>query len=536
MNSFVRHHREQIRFGYRCFDRMLCNAYVQPLLWPNSMYVFLKYRRQAKAITPAYLRNISSTYHRWLTDKAEALGVPMVEPPAKVRREEWVTPFFRDLGERAGTAVILKCREPAMVTISYPSRGNYLDRGWRHVNLYYFYFNDPQCGRMFLRLCPYFPFNGQVYFNGHEWLARRLQQEGISLRQKDNAFVECADPERLQQLADSFGPEPVMQAADRMLSEWLNYFTPAEQRQGYRHRLFLCQVEFCDNLIFHQQAALHRLFERLLDLNRSFGHPDKLAVVFGRPRFHADTRTGQTRISITPLRTTVIRSGFQSTFLKQYVKDRVLLRTETTCHRLNDLSLRKDIRHLARIRQVFAQSNDRYLQAQQDVLASYVDRGQLEQLRQPTVSPTGRRTPGLRLDDTRLLAVWQALTAMVHLVGNGTFRTKDLLDSVQRTLNRPDYKLNQLRYDLGKLRAKGLVQRVPGTQQYCLTAEGYRIGILFCKLYHRFYAPMTAALLSPVAADQRILSHRQAKLDRLYADLEQSLHRLTDYFGLRSTA
>jgi len=34
-------------------------------------------------------------------------------------------------------------------------------------------------GRMFLRVCPYFPFNSRICINGHEWLACRLRAEGI---------------------------------------------------------------------------------------------------------------------------------------------------------------------------------------------------------------------------------------------------------------------------------------------------------------------------------------------------------------------
>ena len=45
----------------------------------------------------------------------------------------------------------------------------------------------------------------------------------------------------------------------------------------------------------------------------------------------------------------------------------------------------------------------------------------------------------------------QALTCFVHLVGHATFRTKDLLTDLQRILNQPEYRLSQLRYDLGKL-------------------------------------------------------------------------------------
>jgi hypothetical protein len=536
MNDFVRHHRELIRFGYHCFDRMLCNVMIQRLQWPAAVHYFLKEIRQAGDLTSRYLRSISGQYHRWLEERALALDLPIVEPPPKVRREEWVEPFFRRLQGEDGTAVILKCREPARVAISPTDRGNFIDLAWRYVNLYYFYLQDPHCGRMFVRLCPYFPFNAQVCLNGHEWLARRLRHEGIPFRQKDNAFVDCADPERLQELADTFSPESIIQTVDHVLSQWLPYFTAAEREQGYRHYPYFCQVEYCDNLIFHRQAALHRLFDRLLDLNRSIGQPEKLAFIFGRPRFRPDTRTGQTVVKITRLRTPVLRSGFQSTSVKQYVKDRVLLRTETSTHQLADLSLPKNIRHLPRVREVLDQSNQRYLRAQHDVLASYIDRGQLERLRQPTVSPTGRRTPGLRLDDVRLLAVWQALTCVIHLVGQGTFRTKDLLDSVRRTLDRPDYKLSQLRYDLGKLRAKGLVERVPDTQRYRLTAQGYSVGVLYCKLYHRLYAPMAAALLAPITPEYPPLNRHLAKLDRLYAALDQSLRKLTDYFGLQNAA
>ena len=56
---------------------------------------------------------------------------------------------------------------------------------------------------MFLRICPYFPFNARVCVNQQKRLARQLEPEGITFRRAANAFVQCAEPERLQQLADS---------------------------------------------------------------------------------------------------------------------------------------------------------------------------------------------------------------------------------------------------------------------------------------------------------------------------------------------
>jgi hypothetical protein len=267
-------------------------------------------------------------------------------------------------------------------------------------------------------------------------------------------------------------------AVEPWLARWLAYFPPQERALGYRHRLFVAQAEYCHNLVFHRQAALDRLFSRLLDSNRAIGRPEKLAVIFGRPNFRADTRTGQTEVMVTRLKTTVLKTGFGGTSLGQYVKGRALLSTETTCHRLADLSLPKDIQNLPKLRQVLGGSNERYQDVQREVLASPIDRGQLERLRQPTVTAAGRRTPGLRLDDARLLAVLQALTGFAYLVGQGCFRTADLLGDAQRALDRPGDQLSQLRYDLAKVRGKGLARRLPGTQRYRLSGEGYRLAVL----------------------------------------------------------
>ena len=290
-------------------------------------------------------------------------------------------------------------------------------------------------------------------------------------------------------------------------------------------------MEYCDNLIFPRQAALDRLFSRLLDSNRAIGQPAKLAVIFGRPGFQPDTRTGQSEVKITTLKTSVLRTGFQDTSLKQDVKDRTVLRTETTCH-LEDLSLPKDVGHLAEVQQVLQRSNERYLEAQQDVLISYVDRGQLQQLRQPTVAAGGRRTPGLRVDDPRLPAVLQALTCCVYLVGRGCFRTPELLEDVRRALGRPEYRLSQLRYDLGKLRAKGLLRRLAGTQRDELSGEGYRLAVLYQKLYHRLYAPLSAGVREPAGADNEVLNARRSKVDRLYEAADKALRALSEAVGI----
>lgn len=175
------------------------------------------------------------------------------------------------------------------------------------------------------------------------------------------------------------------------------------------------------------------------------------------------------------------------------MRDHRLLRNEATSYNTPDLGVGKSIRNLPQLRRVMRGINDRYLAIQQDVLETYIDRGQLAGLREPTITPSGRRTPGLKLDDPRLLAVMQALTCFTHVAHGGQFRTRDMHARAAEALGltTATYRLGQLRYDLAKLRAKGLVVKVRKTQTYRLTPQNLRICVLFLKLFHRVYAPFS---------------------------------------------
>jgi hypothetical protein len=542
VNPFVEHHQQSIRFQYSCFDRMLLNAVVQPLQKPAIIVGFLDTYRQVPAITRAYFREVSDDYHRFVARLAATQAIPIVEPPKGVRREDWVEPFYQRFGARFGIVVILKSRENARIAVSYPtsSGGNRIEVCTRFVWQYYFYLRDQDWGRLFLRICPYFPFNARVCVNQHEWLARRLQTEGIDFRKADNAFVQCADPERLQQLADGLTPADLEVPLQRWLRELVPFYASSDPNRVVDcvYRLFASQVEYCTNLIFKERTALDRLAERLLDLNRSIGRPDKLGTIFGHRITRAYRGGLKTQITDHHLGNQVIRSEYKASAIKQYVRDQRVLRTEATSYHTPDLGVGKSIRNLPQLRRVMAGINDRYLVVQQDVLETYLDRGQLARLRQPTITPSGHRTPGLKLDDPRLLAVMQALTGFVQLARGGRFRTRDLHQRTAEALGltTATYRLGQLRYDLAKLRAKGLVVKVPKTQTYRLTPPGLRICVLFLKLFQRVYAPLSAAVLQPLTHDAALPEDRRCELDLLYTAVDHALDHLLEHLGFSRAA
>jgi hypothetical protein len=111
-----------------------------------------------------------------------------------------------------------------------------------------------------------------------------------------------------------------------------------------------------------------------------------------------------------------------------------------------------------------------------------------------------------------------ALVRFADIAAGNTFTTAEIHPAVLEALGcAPEcYTLASLRYDLSKLRAKGLVAKLPNSRRYQLLPQGYSICLVFLKLFERVYAPLTAGLLSPVKSDARVQSQRRSQLDRLY--------------------
>ena len=64
------------------------------------------------------------------------------------------------------------------------------------VNHWYFYGFDADFGPFFIKFCGYFPYTGQIYFNGHEYAKQQCLREGIAFTSLDNAFGAVSDPRR----------------------------------------------------------------------------------------------------------------------------------------------------------------------------------------------------------------------------------------------------------------------------------------------------------------------------------------------------
>jgi hypothetical protein len=90
---------------------------------------------------------------------------------------------------------------------------------------------------------------------------------------------------------------------------------------------------------------------------------------------------------------------------------------------------------------------DNYHNVQQDVLETFVDRGQLRKLAEPTIRPNGQRIPGLTVDHPRQLAVRHSLVRFANIAAGGSVTTADLYTPTLHALG-----LTESQYSLAALR------------------------------------------------------------------------------------
>jgi hypothetical protein len=539
MNAFLEHHKDSIKFTYGCFDRLLLNGCIQSFLDGARAQGFFYVHRGIYPVTRKVLRDVANDYQNWVTRSAQDWGVEILDPP-EGRRDDFVEPYFQK-AQPDQVVAIIKAREPAGIMTSVGAADKWhLETKYRWVNQYNFYLQDAEWGQMFVRVCPYFPFSTRICLNQHHWLARKMTQAGIRFEQSKNAFRQCSDPAVLQKIANSLTTDDLTKCGHKWINRLIPFFHAAERREaGCWHQLFFAQVEYCENLIFRQRAALDELGDRLLDANRNIGRPDKLTVIFGRRINKRYQGKLQTEIEDMHLGNPVMRSYYKNGFAKHYVRDHDILRIEAATNNVKkDYDINKGVENLVPLREKLQGITTRYQEVQQDILETFLDRGELRSLAQPTVLPNGKRIPGLKLDHPRQLAVMSSLVRFSHVAAGDTFTTTELQAGVAEALGVPveQCTLGSVRYELSKLRAKGLVEKIPHSRRYRLLPNGYRLCLVFLKLFDRIYAPLVAGLLHPYRGDRTMAAERMTQLDKLYQSVTTALDQLAAAVGLNIAA
>jgi len=250
---------ERIAGVLSCYDRLVITGTLPTVCYAEGMTRYLNARGIRIFDYPDFAKALRERVRETAAALAAEAGVE-IEHVGKphVRKEDIVARVLAQRGEAPGLVHVISAMEACDAykpwhdkqthkTFIRPDSGKCLH--------YYFYFMDAKLGLIYLRVPTWAPFRLQFYCNGHNWLARKLADNGIGYTMADNAFVRIDDWPRAQAMADSLSPEQLHRALDRYATRCC----PVAKVFGQDYHWSLMQVEYATDLAFRSTATLSPL-------------------------------------------------------------------------------------------------------------------------------------------------------------------------------------------------------------------------------------------------------------------------------------
>jgi hypothetical protein len=284
------------------------------------------------------------------------------------------------------------------------------------------------------------------------------------------------------------------------------------------------QIEYCRNFVFKRHFPIHKIFERSCELGLWRLTAHKISEIFGvrlTKKFRGKLSTVIDQIEHGHH---VYRAYWKNAFLKQYEKFSTFLRNELCSNNLSDFGLKKSLNHLDAVRQKFQIITDRFAGCQAQWLNVHVDFPLLQRIALP-ITIGSVRYPGIKIHETRIIRL---LEVLLHGGSNLSGWTAIQIHQAVLTtfgLTEKSYTLNQLRYDLRKLKGHALLERDGSRYAYRLTSKGLQVALLFLFFHKRLCGPLANSRFHhrPDSA------HRpESKLEAAYFKADKAIQDIVD--------
>jgi len=501
---------DHVRLEIECIDRMYLNAFVPELQRTGQVIGFLMRHRGFPIASTALVAPMTRQFVSDIHDFAAAHGVPLIRFAKGQRKDDVMAQHLAGFTGREGIVFVGVAQEKAHIFrterrhnpvtgAAYP----WIVTATGIVNHYYFYGVDDDFGPFFLKFCSYFPYTARLCINGHEYAKRQAAKAGIGFTALDNGFAWASDPAAVQQICDGLADGKI----DAMLRKWLarlpHPFTAADRAAGYRYELSVLQAEFSLTQTLDAPVSGRIFFEQVIRDNLDLGRPDRVSLIFARQiqrgRKKPTPGVFRTRV-ITQHVTPSLYVDYKHTTIKQYHKEGQALRTETTINDTYDFAIGRRLTSLPALREIGFSANRRLLDVQRLSHNPADGAAALTAITAPVITPAGQRVAGMRLTDPRAQALLSAI-CVFRLLPRG-FASRDLRNHLAPLLGLTPQAMTsgQITYDLRRLRHHGLIERIPHTHRYQVTAVGLRHALFLTRACDRLLHGGLAELTQPPPA------------------------------------
>jgi hypothetical protein len=523
---------EHVTFEVECIDRMYCNVYVPRLQYPAGLVGYVHSQLGLPVASTAPLGKITDRFTREVQAFAERHQIPWVDFVKGQRKDEVMAERLASFEAAEGVVFIGRAQEKTTMFRTEKRRDAdgraypWIVKATGVVNHFYFYCLDADFGPFFLKFGSYFPYNAKLCLNGHHWAQRQAAEAGIGFAAMDNAFAAVDDVPALQAICDGLGPAHIYALLDRWLQILPDPFTDADRAAGYRYDLSILQAEFSLTQMLDAPVTGRIFFEHVIRDNLDIGRADQVGLIFARPIRRRGPRPTpgrfRTRV-ITDGVTPSLHADYKHTTVKQYHKEGRALRTETTINDTRDFGIGKRLVNLPALREIGFSANRRLLGVQRLDHDPILGTRTLHDLTGPVTTKTGGAVPGLKLGQQRSHALLSALLTFRTHIDGFTNRDLRMLTAGLRGLDPAAVTAGQTTYDLRRLRAHGLIERIPHSHRYRVTDTGLRTAMLLTRIYDR---------LLPTALAHQAAPDWPNRLQAAAATYQRALDTITEQNGL----
>jgi hypothetical protein len=516
---------EHVTLEVEGIDRMYLNVYVPQLQREQGVATFFRFHRGHQFASSALMDPISKRFVAELEQFAKQEQVPVIQFRKGERKDDIAAAQRRKFTKPEGVVFIGKAQEKTSVFRTERRRNEstgatypWLVRSTAMVNQFYVYCVDRDFGPFFLKFSSYFPYTAKLCINGHEYAKQQLAKKNIGFEALDNGVLSCDDPKRLQAICDGLSAEKI----DALLRKWLRLlphpYAAADRKAGYLYQVSILQAEFSLTQVLDRPVTGRVFFEEVIRENLDIGRPTQVQLIFDRRINKKTPGRFRTRV-VTDGVVPSLHVDYKSTRIKQYHKEGRALRTETTINNTRDFGVGKLLKNLPELRQVGFRANRRLLDVQKVSHDCSIGEDAFDKVVRP-IEVEGQRAAGLRFGDPRVQALFAVLVLFsLQLRGFTNQELRPLLAQMLG-LDPANYPIGRMTYDLRRLRLHGLIERIPHSHRYQLTAEGLRIALFFSRTYARLLRPKLAEVIPkhapPVATNLRVA------FDRLTAAIDAS--------------
>jgi hypothetical protein len=502
---------EHVSLRLRSVDRIGVAGYVPNLMHEGGLVAFLLHRASLVGTrnipSPALLGHNHDRLVKDLDRFVTEHDLPVVRFRRGDSKEQIARPYQLAAAAAGRTGVVLVGKAQERMDIwrgwvdkdsprSFKTHPHFcFGRQSAVPDHWYFYLSDDQFGPVLIKLSPYAPYGLWVMANGHEWAKAQLAHAKVGFRELDNGLWSVEDPDLARQICSRLGSGHVRALIDRWLPLLPSPLTAADRQAGFSWAFSVRQLEIADTAVFNRPQAGRAWFEAAIRDHVDLGRPDKVKVIFARRlklRGKNQTPGAFTTSIITPGTRARIEIRYKTSGAKAYLKEGRALRVETTINNPAHFDVKKTLNseNWRALRQVGEGVNTRFLAALGEGSAGLPDAATLQGVVLPSTHD-GQRAPGLRFGEPRVMGLLASIASFEHVTRG---LTNAGLRAHMADLYDPSYNTRQATYDLRRLRLKGLIERIPSTHRYSITARGRAIATLFTRLSARVVVPILTQL------------------------------------------